>query len=103
MESFPGEFALLKAGKTISSSSRILTLAPEYDKSSDLIRVGGRLRRCDVLSPEVLHPILLDPSHPLTKLIMEQCDTQLHHPGAERVFAELRRKYWILRGREAVM
>ncbi|KAK0138067.1 hypothetical protein N1851_025730 [Merluccius polli] len=26
----------------------------------------------------------------------------LHHPGPERVFAELRRSYWILRGREAI-
>lgn len=102
MESFPGEFALLRAGKTIPRSSRFLTLAPEYDKASDLIRVGGRLRRCDVLSPEVLHPILLDPSHPVTKLLIKHCDAQLHHSGAERIFAELRRKYWILRGREAV-
>lgn len=69
MESFPGEFALLRAGNTIPSSSRLLTLAPEYDKASDLIRVGDRLRRCDVLSPEVLHPILLNPSHPVTKLL----------------------------------
>lgn len=26
----------------------------------------------------------------------------MKHPGAKRLFAELRRKYWILRGREAV-
>lgn len=102
MESFPGESALLKSGKAIPSSSRLLTLAPEYDESSDLIRVGGRLRRCDSLGPEVLHPILLDPSHPVTKLLIQHYDDQLHHPGAERVFAELRRKYWILKGREAV-
>lgn len=64
--------------------------------------MGGRLRRCDVLNSEVLHPILLDPSHPITKLLIQHCDAQLHHPGAERVFAEFRRKYSILRGREAV-
>ncbi|KAL1251686.1 hypothetical protein QQF64_019482 [Cirrhinus molitorella] len=29
-------------------------------------------------------------------------DQQLHHPGAERVLAELRRKYWVLRGRKAI-
>lgn len=73
-ESFPGEFALLKAEKAIPSSSRLLTLAPEYDTSSDLIRVGGRLRRCDSLSSEVLYPILLDPSHPVTKLLIQHCD-----------------------------
>ncbi|XP_039653083.1 uncharacterized protein LOC120557116 [Perca fluviatilis] len=41
MESFPEEFTLIKSGKTIPTSSRLLTLAPEYDESSDLIRVGG--------------------------------------------------------------
>lgn len=98
MESFPKEYALIKSGKTILASSRLVTLAPEYDESSDLIRVGGRLRRCDSLNQEVLHPVLIAPYHPVTR----HCDNQLHHPGAERVFAELRRKYWILRGREAV-
>nr|XP_057931658.1 uncharacterized protein LOC131131201 [Doryrhamphus excisus] len=89
-------------GKPLSSNSRLLTLAPEYDQSSGLIRVGGRLRRCDSLSQEELHPILLPSSHPVVKLLIQHYDNQLHHPGSERVFAELRRKYWILRGREAV-
>ncbi|KAF0035008.1 hypothetical protein F2P81_012766 [Scophthalmus maximus] len=102
MESFPEEFGLIKSGKAILTSSRQLTLAPKYDESSDLIQVGGILRRCDSLSQEVLHPVLLAPSHPVTKLLIRHYDNQLHHPGAERVFAELRRNYWILRGREAV-
>ncbi|KAL3979043.1 ATP-binding cassette, subfamily B (MDR/TAP), member 9 [Sarotherodon galilaeus] len=102
MESFPREFTLLKSEKLIPSSSRLITLAPEYDKASDLIRVGDRLRRCESLSPEVLHPVLLEPAHPVTKLLIQRCDNKLNHPGAERVFAELRRKYWILKGREAV-
>lgn len=29
-------------------------------------------------------------------------DSRLHHPGPERVFAEIRRSFWILRGWEAV-
>lgn len=102
LDSFPEEVTLLKAGKPISSTSRVLTLAPEYDQTSGLIRVGGRLRRCDNLNPDVRHPILISSSHPISKLLIQQCDNQLHHPGAERVFAELRRKYWLLRGREAV-
>nr|XP_057925810.1 uncharacterized protein LOC131127691 [Doryrhamphus excisus] len=102
IKSFPEEVSLLKMGKPLSSNSRLLTLAPEYDQSSGLIRVGGRLRRCDSLSQEELHPILLPSSHPVVKLLIQHYDNQLHHPGSERVFAELRRKYWILRGREAV-
>lgn len=101
MESFP-EFTLIQSGKPIPASSRFLSLAPEYDETSDLMLVGGRLRRWDSLSQEILHPVLLTPSHPITKLLIQHCDDQLHHPGDEYVFAELCRKYWILRGKEAV-
>lgn len=38
----------------------------------------------------------------ITKLIIKDFDARLAHPGPERVFAELRRRFWILRGREAV-
>ncbi|XP_034539669.1 uncharacterized protein LOC117812820 [Notolabrus celidotus] len=102
MESFPEDFVLLKSGKAIPTSSRLLTLTPEYDETTDLIRAGGRLRRCEDLNREFLHPILLALSHPVTKLLIQHFDNQLCHPGAERVFTELRRTYWILRGREAV-
>lgn len=102
VESFPEEMMLLKSGKALPSTSRVLTLAPEYDQTLDLIRVGGRLRRCESLGPDVRHPILLSSSHPVSKLLIQHYDKQLNHPGAERVFAELRRKYWLLRGREAI-
>lgn len=102
MHDFPDEFALLKGGKDISVHSRLIKLAPEYDKEQDLIRVGGRLRRCHGLSDAVLHPIVLSQDHPVVKLLIKHYDDQLHHPGAGRVYAELRRKFWILRGREAI-
>ncbi|XP_039539859.1 uncharacterized protein LOC120487658 [Pimephales promelas] len=101
-DSFPDEVKCLKAGKALPSSSRLLSLAPEYDVSMGLIRVGGRLRRSTSLEEDVVHPIVLEPKHHITKLIIRQYDNQLLHPGSERVFAELRRKFWILQGREAV-
>lgn len=79
-----------------------MSQAPELDEATGLIRVGGRLRRCSNLTADAIHPIILDPQHPLTKLIIQDYDVKLHHPGPERVFAEIRRQYWILRGREAV-
>ncbi|KAI3371288.1 hypothetical protein L3Q82_023902 [Scortum barcoo] len=66
-----------------------------------LIRMGGRLRRCETLCQDTLHPIVLDPHHHITKLIIQDFDSWLAHPGPERVFAELRRRFWILCGREA--
>nr|XP_055027021.1 uncharacterized protein LOC129416681 [Misgurnus anguillicaudatus] len=102
IESFPEETAQLQLGKSLSHSSRLLTLAPEYDHKAKLIRVGGRLRRCDDLDSNTIHPIVMNPAHPLSKLLIQHYDNLLLHPGPERVFAEIRRKYWILRGREAV-
>ncbi len=73
-----------------------------YDDATGLIRVGGRLRRASDLDLEAIHPIVLDPSHHITKVLIKETDQQLLHPGSERVLAELRCQYWILRGREAV-
>lgn len=72
------------------------------DEKGELICVGGRLRQSEELETTALHPVILDPSHPVTKLLIQEFDDRLHHPGTERVFAELRRSFWILRGREAV-
>ncbi len=99
-ESFPEDYNLLGTGKPVRSGSRLVTLAPEMDLSSGLIRVGGRLRRTLGIEDSILHP--LDPSHPVTCLIIHHYDDQLHHPGSERLFRDIRRYYWIIRGREAV-
>ncbi|KAI7814087.1 hypothetical protein IRJ41_007891 [Triplophysa rosa] len=92
MQDFPEEFVLLKEGKTFPTSSRLTGLAPEHDKDSNLMRPAK----------DVLHPVILSPTHPVVKLLIKHYDTKLHHPGPGRVYAELRRKFWILRGREAV-
>lgn len=43
-QSFPVEMTHLKSGKPLPMSSRLLCLAPEYDSTTHLVRVGGRLR-----------------------------------------------------------
>ncbi len=101
-ESFPAELSLMRSGKPVSGTGRLASLSPELDSVTGLIRVGGRLRHCDVLEVDALHPIVLDPQNPVTKLIIRDYDERLHHPGSERLFAEIRRTYWILRGREAI-
>ncbi len=101
-DSFPLEVQALKTGQPIPATSLLASLAPEYDKDTGLIRVGGRLRRASDLDLDAIHPILLDPGHSTTKLLIKETDRRLLHPGSERVLAELRRQYWILRGREAI-
>lgn len=66
-----------------------------------MIRVG-QLHRCDNLSDDVLHSIVLSPNNPVVKLLIKRYGAQLHHLGARRVYADLRHKFWILQGREAV-
>lgn len=88
--------------KQLARNSRLRDLDPEFDTEIGLIRVGGRLRHSPYLDPDSKHPIVLDPKHPITTLIIQSYDSKLCHSGAERVFAEIRRKYWILRGRAAI-
>lgn len=91
----------IKAGKPVSPSSKLSQLAPEIDPESGLVRVGGRLRRIES-GPIDVHPVVLDPSHEVTRLLIKATDARLLHPGPGRVFTELRRQYWILRGRQAI-
>lgn len=102
MDSFPEEVKALTSNRPILPDSRIGSLSPEYDEGEGLIRVGGRLRHTEHLERDAMHPIVLDPRNHITKLLIQEFDCKLHHPGPERVLAELRRQYWILRGREAV-
>lgn len=89
LESFPEEYHLFKANKSVPSNSRLLVLAPEFNATDEVIQVGGRLQRAENLDPNFKHPIVLDPSHSITKLLIQDCDQRLCHPGPERVFAEL--------------
>ncbi|KAK7944873.1 hypothetical protein WMY93_000601 [Mugilogobius chulae] len=101
-ESFTNDYYQLKNNKPLPTNSHLSCLSPQYDQELDLIRVGGRLRQAENIDAAVAHPIVLDPSHPYTKLLIKDFDARLCHPGPERVFAELHRSVWILRGREAV-
>ncbi|KAK0143235.1 hypothetical protein N1851_018638 [Merluccius polli] len=102
LESFPEEVKALISDRPLPTSSRLSSLSPKYDKDTGLLRVGGRLWRAEQLELDTIHPVLLDQKHPLTNLIIQDFDETLLHPGPERVLSELRRQFWILRGREAV-
>lgn len=101
-ESFPDEVQALMSDRSLPTTSCLGSLSPEYDRETGLLRVGGRLRRAEQLKSDSIHPIVLDPKHPLTKLIIQDLDETLLHPGPERVLAELHRQFWILRGRETI-
>lgn len=100
--SFPEEVASIKAQKPLPNHSRLISLAPEWDATTCLTRVGGRLRRLQNPGVGDIHPIVLGSAHPAVKLLIKDMDERLLHPGTERVYAEIRRQYWILRGRQAI-
>ncbi|XP_033124897.1 uncharacterized protein LOC117123156 [Anneissia japonica] len=100
-ESFAEELSALKSGKNVDRTSRINQLDPIIDEDTGLMCVGGRLNNAQLLQ-EQKTPVILEPKHPIIKLIIKKTDENLHHPGTERLLAELRRRVWILRGREVI-
>ncbi|KAI4898689.1 hypothetical protein NFI96_003936 [Prochilodus magdalenae] len=89
-QSFPDEVAALREKKPVPNHSRLSNLAPEWDPVMDMIRVGGRLGRSQTLTLDEAHPIVLDPRHPATQLLIKEFDERPLHSGAERVYAEIR-------------
>ncbi len=67
---FQSKIKCLQTGKAVPSSSRLLTLAPQYDISKGLIHVGGRLCHSTSMEEDVMHPIVQEPKHPVIKFIM---------------------------------
>ena len=71
-------------------------------KTADgLWRVGGRLTKADV-EYDTKHQLLLPANHHVTNLIIEKYHKLTGHAGAERVLAETRLKFWIVKGRATV-
>ena len=64
---------------------------------AECLRVGGRLRKAPV-PEETRHPLILDPKHEITRLIVMHNHLRLYCTSNEHVLNELRQKYWILKG-----
>ncbi|KAL1454491.1 hypothetical protein WDU94_010734 [Cyamophila willieti] len=83
-----------ECGKTIRN------LIPFLDNK--LLRVGGRLSNSNLSNNDQQHPILLPANHHVTKLIVTHCHLTNFHTGPFLLLAILRRKYWIVGGRNLV-
>ena len=87
--------------KRVVRDSHIRRLCPFLDQEG-FIRVGGRLQRAD-LPFETRHPLLLPEVGAVTKLIVRECHEDGDHQlGTEHSLAELRRRFWIISGREVI-
>ena len=77
-------------------------LNPKRDKDG-LLRLNGRLRYANELPYDVKHPIILPKDHPVTRLVIAYEHSRLGHgTGTEHLLAELRTRFWIVKGRRAV-
>ena len=81
----------LKGKQALASALR------PYIDDAECLRVGGRLRKAPV-PEETRHPLILDPKHQITRLIVMHHHLRLYCTSKNHVLNELRQKYWILTG-----
>ena len=99
-DTFAEELSLLRLGRPLHSSSRVIQLSPTIE--GGILCACGRTANATALPEEVRRPIILDPKHPFTRLLIHHHHCASGHHGQERVMNELRQRYWVLRMRSAV-
>lgn len=65
------------------------------------MRLRGRLQESE-FSFDVKHPIILPKSSAIVDLIIWECHNLTHHGGVNITLREVRKKYWIIQGRQTV-
>lgn len=66
-----------------------------------LWRCGGRLQNADIPFA-TKHPVLLPRKHPFTTLVVLESHQRVKHNGVKDTLMDVRKKYWILKGRSFV-
>ncbi|XP_015608552.1 uncharacterized protein LOC107274207 [Cephus cinctus] len=97
---FSAEKSCIELGKPIPPRSSIISLNPFLDEDG-LLRVGGRLRN-STLPTQQKHPIVLPRSGHIITLMIRETHEHTLHGGGTLILSILRRRYWILRARNAV-
>ena len=99
-QAFPEEISALKSGDGhVRKSSSLFNLDPLLH--GDILIVGGRLDSA-LVAFDVKHPIILPSRGRITQLLIEDTHRRVGHQGREHVLAQLREKFWIVRGSSAV-
>jgi transposase InsO family protein len=92
--SFPDELSALQAGRSLPKSSRLIKLDPMlYD--DELLRVRGRLGASTELSFDERHPVILDGSCHITRLLVQHYHTRALHANHETVVNNVRERFWV--------
>ena len=72
-----------------------------YEDSSGVLRCKGRITNAD-LPYETKFPALLPKDHYISTLLVRQAHERVHHSKAEATLAQLRTRFWIVKGRQFV-
>ena len=99
-ESFPDDCEALLKNVPLSPKSKLLALLPYMDEKG-LVHVGGRLRKAP-FPDETRHPLILDPKHDVTRLVILHHHLRSQCAGDAHVLNDLRQRYWVLKGVRAV-
>ena len=70
-------------------------LVPFVDECG-IKRVTGRTKQSSIFDRDRKHPIILDSTSRVSKLIIAEIHEKLCHPGQNQVIAENRRRFWII-------
>lgn len=95
-ETFAEDIASIKKDGEVKPNSKLKSLAPIL--IDGILRIGGRLRNAPV-SEARKHPVILDPRHPFTILIMQSYHRQFLHAGPQLLISMIRERFWPLRAR----
>ncbi|UYV79859.1 hypothetical protein LAZ67_18000927 [Cordylochernes scorpioides] len=98
-DSYPEEMAMLGGGLPVSRNSKLFQLSPVLD-DNDVLRMDARLAKVRIANMRT--PIILDPRHYLTKLIIHHYHVLVLHLGQDTVRNEIRQQFWIPNLRLAV-
>ena len=71
-----------------------------FTDDTGLVRCG-RVSNAEI-DYETKHPILLERSHSVTILIVEECHRKVQHNSVKETLTELRSRYWLVKGRQFV-
>ena len=81
-------------------SNRLKKLNPRTFEDG-ILRVGGRLENSDI-NDSAKHPVILPSNHEVTRLLIKHYHEANGHSGAQHTLANLRERYWIIKGLSAV-
>ncbi|GFX05729.1 integrase catalytic domain-containing protein [Trichonephila clavipes] len=99
-EFYSAEILALKQNEQLRSSSEIKSLLPYLDENN-LLRLTGRLLEADLCFGE-RHPVILPRRCKFTELLVIREHERIGHCGVSATLTQLRKKYWVPKGRQLV-